>query len=186
MVSILSLWAPILVSAVFVFVLSSIIHMFLGYHKTDYNKIQNEDAVREALRSGGIKPGDYCIPYAGSTKAMGEPDFIEKMTSGPVAFMSVRPSGPPSMTKNLVQWFIYSVVVGILAAYVAGRALGPDAVYLDVFRFAGTTAFVGYSIALMQNSIWFGRSWGTTLKSMFDGLLYSLVTAGAFGWLWPA
>ncbi|MCH7691479.1 MAG: hypothetical protein IIA17_10605 [candidate division Zixibacteria bacterium] len=186
MVSILSLWLPILVSAVFVFVVSTIIHMFLGYHKSDFGKVSNEDEVMEAFRRGSIKPGDYFIPHCGSTKAMKSPEYIEKTTAGPVAIMSVMPSGPPNMTKNLVQWFLYSIVVSIMAAYVAGRALGPESAYLEVFRFAGITAFVGYSIGLMQNSIWYGRSWCTTFKSMFDGLLYSLVTAGAFGWLWPA
>lgn len=186
MVSIISLWLPILVSAAFVFVISSIIHMFLGYHQSDYGKVSNEDEVMEALRSGNIKPGDYVIPHAESTKAMCSPEHIEKMTAGPVAVMSVLPSGPPNMTKNLIQWILYSLVVSIMAAYIAGSALGPEAAYLEVFRFAGCTAFVGYSIALMQNSIWWGRSWTTTFKSMFDGLLYALVTAGAFGWLWPA
>ena len=186
MVSILSLWLPVLVSAVFVFVVSSIIHMLLGYHKSDFGKVSNEDEVMGALRRGNIKPGDYCIPHAGSMEAMGSPEYIEKTTTGPVAFMSVRPSGPPNMTNYLIQWFLYSIVVSIIAAYVAGRALGPESAYLEVFRFAGCTAFVGYSIGLLQNSIWWGRSWTTTFKSMFDGLLYSLVTAGAFGWLWPA
>ena len=89
---------------------------------------------------------------------MCSPEHIEKMTAGPVAVMSVLPSGPPNMTKNLTQWILYSLVVSIMAAYIAGSALGPEASYLEVFRFAGCTAFVGYSIALMQNSIWWGRS----------------------------
>jgi hypothetical protein len=54
-----------------------------------------------------------------------------------------------------------------------------------VFRLVGTAAFMGYSLALLQHSIWYKRNWGTTLKSVFDGLLYGLLTAGVFGWLWP-
>jgi hypothetical protein len=76
------------------------------------------------------------------------------------------------------------VIVSIFAAYIAGRALGPGAPYLEVFRFAGSTAFAGYALALAQNSIWYKRNWGATLKSMFDGLVYALLTAGTFGWLW--
>ncbi|MCH7490780.1 MAG: hypothetical protein IID05_08795, partial [Gemmatimonadetes bacterium] len=49
----------------------------------------------------------------------------------------------------------------------------------------GTVAFAGYGLALLQGSIWFGRKWGATLRSVFDGLVYALVTAGMFGWLWP-
>jgi hypothetical protein len=54
-----------------------------------------------------------------------------------------------------------------------------------VFRFAGTTAFLGYAFALAHDSIWFKRRWSTTVKFLFDGLLYGLLTAGTFGWLWP-
>lgn len=188
MVSVMSLWIPILLSAVFVFIVSSIIHMLLPYHRSDFKKVPGEDEVMESLGKVDIPPGDYVFPYAGSTKVMSSPEFIEKAVKGPVAFMTVLKSGPPSkgMGRSLVQWFVYAVLVGIFAAYIAGRALGPGAPYLAVFRFAGCVAFAGYSLALLQNSIWYSRSWSATLKSMFDGLIYALVTGGTFGWLWPA
>ncbi len=186
MVSIMSLWLPILLSAVIVFVVSSIIHMVLPYHRTDFGKIPAEDDVMDALRKFNIPPGEYVIPCAGSPKEMGTPEFIEKSKKGPVAFLTVMQSGPPSMGMSLVLWFIYSVVVGIFAAYIASRALEPGAHYLGVFRFAGAAAFAGYALALWQNSIWYKRAWSTTLKSTFDGLVYALLTAGTFGWLWPA
>ena len=185
MVPIMSLWIPILLSAVIVFVVSSIIHTVLTYHRTDFAKVPAEDEVMEALRRFDIPPGDYVIPCPGSHKDMNTPEFLEKVTKGPVAFVTVMPSGPPSMRKSLVQWFVYCVVVGIFAAYIAGRALEPGAHYLAVFRFAGATAFVGYALALAQSSIWYKRAWSSTLKSTFDGLLYGLLTAGTFGWLWP-
>jgi hypothetical protein len=77
-------------------------------------------------------------------------------------------------------------VVSLFAAYIAGRAAGPGTEYLVVFRFAGTTAFVAYGLALWQNSIWYKRSWTTTLKSNLDALIYGMLTGGMFGWLWPA
>jgi hypothetical protein len=89
------------------------------------------------------------------------------------------------MGSNLVNWFFYAVVVGVFAAYVASRAAPAGAPYLQVFRFVGTTAFVGYSLALWQFSIWYRRDWSTTLRSTVDGLVYALLTAGMFGWLWP-
>lgn len=186
MVSLFSLWAPILLSAVIVFIASSIIHMFLTYHRGDCRKIPGEDKVMEMLRAIGVPPGDYVIPYAGSPKEMKSPEFAEKTTKGPMGFLTVIPSGPPSMAKNLVLWFVYCVVVGILAAYITSRAVGPGAPYLSVFRFAGATAFIGYAVALWQNTIWYGRAWTSTLKSTFDGLVYALLTAGTFGWLWPS
>lgn len=185
MVPLASLWAPILLSAVFVFVASSIIHMMLPYHRNDFGKVPAEDEVMDALRKIGIPPGDYVVPYAGSPKRMKDPDFIDKVKRGPVVFMTVLESGPPAMGKNLVLWFVYCAAVGVFAAYIAGRALAPGAQYLEVFRFAGCVAFIGYSVALWQNSIWYKRAWSTTLKSSMDSLVYALLTAGAFGWLWP-
>lgn len=184
MVSILSLWLPILLSAIGVFVLSSLIHMVLGYHKNDFTQIPNEEEVMNDLRKYNIPPGEYVFPYAGSSKALKSPEFLEKVKRGPVAFITVLKSGKQNMTQSLVLWFLYSIVVSIFTAYIAGRALPAGAPYLSVFRFAGATAFIGYSVALWQNSIWFKRSWLTTLKNTFDGLLYALLTAGIFGWLW--
>lgn len=186
MVPLMSLLIPILLSAVIVFVASSIIHMVLPYHRGDFDKVPSEDEVRDALRSFDIPPGDYVIPCAGNSKEMGSPEFIEKSTRGPVAFLTVLPSGPPSMGGSLAQWFVYCVVVGVFAAYIAGHAVQAGEDYLSVFRYVGATAFLGYSLALVQVSIWYKRNWSTTLKSMFDGLVYALLTAGTFGWLWPS
>ncbi len=185
MVTLFSLWLPILASAVIVFVASSIIHMALGYHASDFRKLPSEDAVMEALRAFNIPHGDYLAPCAGSMKDMSNPAFVEKMTKGPVALMTIMKSGRPTMAKPLALWFLYCIVVSIFAGYIAGRALTPDAHYLAVFRFAGCTAFIGYSLALWQSTIWFQRNWLTTLKGTFDGLIYGLLTAGTFGWLWP-
>ena len=186
MVSIPSLWLPILLSAILVFVVSSIIHMLLPYHRNDFGKVPSEDEVMEALRKFDIPPGEYVIPCAGSPEVLRSEAFLEKAKKGPVLFMTVLEPGPPKMGASLVQWFVYSLVVGVLAAYVTGRVLGPGAEYLAVFRFAGTTAFIAYAAALWQNSIWYKRAFRTTLKSTFDGLVYALLTAGIFGWLWPS
>jgi hypothetical protein len=179
------LWLPIFLSAVFVFAVSSIIHMMTPWHKGDHPKMPNEDKVMDALRPLAIPPGEYMVPRASSSADMKSPEFTEKLKKGPVVIMTVLPNGPISMGKSLVLWFVYSIVVSIFAAYVTGHAADPGASYLRVFRFAGTTAFVGYSLALWQQSIWYGRSWGITIKSTIDGLIYGLVTAGVFGWLWP-
>lgn len=179
------LWLPILVSAVFVFVASSVIHMALPWHKGECRKLANEDEVMDALRPFAIPPGDYMIPRPASMKDCKSPEFVEKLNKGPVMMATVLPNGPASIGQSLVLWFIYCAVVGFIAAYVTGRALPVGAKYLHVFRFAGTTAFVGYSVALWQMSIWYRRSWSTTIIATVDGLIYALLTAGVFGWLWP-
>jgi hypothetical protein len=185
MVSVVSLWLPILLSAVIVFIVSSVIHMVLGYHRSDFVAVPKEDEVMAALRPFEIPPGDYCMPYSGSMAAMKDAAFVEKMKAGPIALITVLPNGPVSIGSSLVLWFIYSILVSIIAGYVAGSALPRGADYLAVFRIAGCVAFTGYSLALFQNSIWNKRKWSATLKAVFDGLVYGLVTAGAFGWLWP-
>jgi hypothetical protein len=168
-----------------VFVASSIVHMVLQYHRSDLRKLPNEAEVLDALRRLNIPPGDYAAPHPGSPAGMKAPEFVEKMTRGPIVLMTVAPGSPPSMGTKLLLWFLYSLVVSVFAAYIAGRALGPGAHYLAVFRFVGASAFMGYALALIQHSIWYRRNWCTTLKSMGDGLVYGLLTAGTFGWLWP-
>ncbi len=185
MVAIVSLWIPIVLSAVAVFVASAILHTVLPFHKSDFRQLPGEDGIVGALRPLAIPPGDYMLPYCTSQKDMKSPEFLEKMNKGPVAVITVMPSGPPVMAKSLVQWFVYCLAVSVIAAYVTGRAVSAGTTYLEVFRFAGCVAFVGYSLALWQDSIWYRRAWLTTIKNNVDGLIYGLLTAGVFGWLWP-
>ena len=180
-----ALWLPILLSAVFVFLASSVIHMASPWHKGDYPKIPNEDKVLDALRPLAIPPGDYMVTRPSSREEVRSPEFAAKLRQGPVMMLTVLPNGPFSMGRNLGLWFAYCVVVEIFAAYIAGRALSTGAPYLHAFRFAGATAFVGYSLALWQMSIWYRRAWTTTIKATVDGLIYALLTGGVFGWLWP-
>lgn len=185
MVPIHALWLPILLSAVIVFVASSIIHMVLPVHKSDYRKLPDEATVLDSLRGTGVTPGrEYRFPYC-TQKEMKSSENLEKLKRGPVGLLVIMPSGVPNMGKFLGQWFVYCVVVSILAAYLTGRTRTPGAEYLEVFRVAGATAFIGYSLAQAQNSIWRGVTWSVTLKHMLDGLIYGLLTAGMFGWLWP-
>jgi len=185
MVALSMLWLPILLSAVIVFVASSIIHMALPWHKNDYLAVPDQDKVMDALRPFGIPPGDYMLPRCSNMEEMKTPEFLEKLNKGPVAIMTVLPNGQWTMGKNLVLWFVYSVVVSFFAAYITSHALPPGAHYLRVFQLVGATAFIGYALALWQMSIWYRRAWSTTLKATVDGLIYALLTAGVFGWQWP-
>ena len=183
MVSVVSLWLPILVAAVLVFVVSSVIHTVLKYHQSDFGAVPDEAKVRSGLQ--GLPPGDYVVPHAPSNEARQTEEFKAKMREGPVAFLTVLPPGDIKMGSSLAQWFGYCLLVGLFAAYVAGEALPAGARYLDVFQIAGAVAFAGYGLALLQGSIWYKRKWSSTLKSVFDALIYGLVTAGTMGWLWP-
>ncbi len=185
MVSISALWLPIVLSAVLVFIASSIAHMVLTYHRSDYKQLPNEANMLDAMRPHAPPPGDYFFPHAASPKDLQTPEVIERFTKGPVGLMTVLPNGPPTMGKALGQWFVFCLVVSVFVAYLTGRTTAPGAAYLSVFRVASVTAFLGYALAQATDSIWKRQAWSTTAKHMFDGLVYGLLTGGTFGWLWP-
>ena len=185
MVYLPALWLPIVLSAVIVFVASSILHMVLPLHKSDYRKLPDEEKVMDALRAAGVTPGPaYHFPHC-EHKDMKSPEMVEKFKKGPIGLLTMFPSGPPAMGKFLGMWFLYCLIVGVFTAYLTGRTVAPGTVYLAVFRVAGTVAFMGYGLGHFVDSVWKGQTWGVTFKHMFDGLLYALLTAGTFGWLWP-
>jgi hypothetical protein len=185
MTALSSLWLPIVLAAVLVFVASSVLHMLTPWHRADFRKLPDEDRARDGLRALAIPPGDYMTPCPSSAAEMKSPEFKAKLEQGPRLMMIVLPNGPVSMGKNLLQWFIYCLVVGLFAAYVASATLPRGTPYMQVFRIASVTAFIGYSLALWQMSIWYGRSWTTTFKLTIDGLLYALLSAGVLASLWP-
>jgi hypothetical protein len=185
MVPITALWLPILLSAVLVFVASSILHMVLPFHKSDYRKLPDEDKVVDALRAAGVTPGPvYHFPHT-THKEMNSPEVVEKFKRGPVGLLTVMPNGAPAMGKYLALWFLNCLVVGIFVAYLTGNTRVTGTHYLEIFRVVGATAFLGYGVGQLQDSIWKGQTWGVTAKHVFDGLIYALLTAGTFGWLWP-
>jgi hypothetical protein len=184
MVSLASLWLPILVAAVGVFIASSIIHMATPWHQGDFTPMTDQGRVLDALRSFNIRPGDYVVPHPQSRKDASSPTFAELSKRGPMVMMTVLP-GEVVIAKNLALWFLYCIVVALCAAYIAGEALPPGAALKKVFQFAGATAFFCFALALWHQTIWYSRSWVTSLKSTIDGLIYGAVTAGVFAWLWP-
>ncbi len=185
MITIAALWMPIVVAGVAVFFVSSILHMVLKYHAADYKKIPNEAEALAGLAKAALPPGYYMFPACESMKEMGTPEGIEKFRRGPVGTLTLLPNAPMAMGKTLGQWFVYCLVVSFFLAYLAGRTLAPGIDYLVVFRFVGTAAFLAYGVGNIVNSIWMGVPWSNTLRAVFDGLVYALVTGGCFGWLWP-
>lgn len=179
------LWAPILVSAVLVFVASFLIWTVLHVHRGDYRGLPDEGSVAEALRRQSAAPGQYIIPYAADRAMMKDPEYVTRMEQGPVGFVTLTTPGSPRMGKNLARWFMYVLAISVFVAYLASRTIPPGASYLHVFRVVGTAAILGYSAAVIPSGIWFGRPWTNVWKDVIDGVVYGLLTAAAFGWLWP-
>jgi len=184
MVSLANLWLPIVVSAVIVFVGSSVMHMVLKYHESDYKKIPDEENVAGAIRNANLSPGVYMFPSC-NHKDMKSPETQEKFKRGPVGVLTVMPSGMPNMGKYLGLWFVFCLVISFFAAYLASRTLAPGTHYLQVFRVVGTAAFMAYGLAHLADGIWKSNPWSFVAKEVIDGLIYGLLTAGTFGWLWP-
>lgn len=178
------LLVPIVLSAVLVFIASSVIHMVLKYHNADYWKLPDEDAAMAAL--GQLAPGQYILPHCADPKQMENPEVQRKLQQGPVGVLHVKPSGMPNMGSFLGRWILYTVVVSAIVAYVARSQLLAGAAYLDVFQLVGVSTWLAYAWAAPADSIWMGKPWSVTIKHMVDGLVYSLLTAGTFAWLWPA
>ncbi|MDH3590218.1 MAG: hypothetical protein OEQ74_12545, partial [Gammaproteobacteria bacterium] len=170
MVSLISLWIPIVVAAAICWIAGSVVWMVLPHHKSDYAKVGGEDAARSALR--GLAAGQYNIPYIADPSKISDEDK-QKFADGPVAFLTVLENGFPNLAKNLVQQFLFYLIVGTLVAYVAGAALPAGTAYLKVFQVVGATAWLAYGFSTIQDSIWFGRPWSLSAKSAFDALIYA-------------
>lgn len=185
MISTLSLWLPILLSAVFVFIASSIIHMATPWHASDVRKAPDESKVMETLRPFALPPGDYAMPRCESMADMKSPEYNAKLAQGPVMMFTVVPSGPVNMGRSLALWFLYSLVIALFAAWLCARMLPAGTSFGWVACNASVIAFLGYAGALWQQSIWWHRSWLTTIKGTIDGLLYGAITGLTIAWLWP-
>jgi hypothetical protein len=155
--------------------------MAMPWHKNDWGKTADEEAVRDALRS--TAPGMYTVPNVTNQADFNKPEVKQKLIDGPQAFITVLPSGLPSMGGKLVLMFAYNLVIAIICAYFVSRTAAPGADYLAIFRVAGAVAFVSYGAAYIQESVWFGRNWSMTAKNILDALIYALLTGGIFGWL---
>ncbi len=178
------LWMPILLSAVLVFVASSIIWMATPLHKHDYKDPGSaEDGLLAALRSASLAPGIYYVPWCQGKEK--DPTAMERVKSGPWAMITVM-GGMPNMGKMLTLWFLHLVIVGLFVAYIAHNAgLGAGAEYLSVFRITGATALLAYAGYSLPMSIWHGQPMSQIPGRLIDGFIYALLTAGTFGWLWP-
>lgn len=184
MTALAALWLPILVSAVIVFIASSIIHMAPLWHKNDYPKLPNEEATMTALRPLAIPPGEYLMPRASSGAEYKTAEFKEKLEKGPVMMLTVM-TGKFSMGRNLILWFLYCIAVSACAGYITSKGVPAHTPYPTVFKWIASISFLAYVAAMWQAWIWYWRSLSLTIKGTIDGLIYALLTAGTFGWLWP-
>ena len=180
-----SLWLPVVLSAVAVWIVSAILHMALKYHRADYKQLAGEDSVAPVLRKAATEPGVYAIPYSMDPGHMKDPAFQKKFVEGPVALITVRRNGPPAMGRYLLQWFLFCLLVSFVTGYVARHTLATGTDGLEVLRLTGTVAFIAYGFGYFQDSIWQGIPWSNSLRGLIDAAVYAVVTGLVFRFLWP-
>lgn len=179
------LWLPILVSGFAVFLVSALVWTVLPNHKKEFGAIPSEDKLMAILREDGVKPGRYVLPWFGDGEIMKTPEGRAKVERGPITYITVAPPGMPNMGRNMLLSLLSSIVISVFAAYLAWHAIPAGSTYLTVFRVTGTVVFAANALGYMAESVWFARPWKSFLIQCFDSLLYALVAAGVFGWLWP-
>jgi hypothetical protein len=179
------LWLPILVTAVFIFVASSLIHMVLKWHNSDYRKLANEDEVRAAIRAGTPAPGLYVVPHCADMKDMQNTDMMQKFAEGPVGFVTLRRAGPPRIGASLIQWFVFTVIIATAAACLALQAYGIGAHPHQAGHMVGIVSLLVYAGACVPEGIWMARPWRSVFKHGVDGAIYATISALTFMWLWP-
>ncbi|MGH9869092.1 MAG: hypothetical protein ACREAA_13120 [Candidatus Polarisedimenticolia bacterium] len=184
MVTLGMLWLPILVSAVVVFVASFVMWMVMPHHKSDWRKLPDESGVSAAL--GKAPAGMYMIPYCDDAAKMKDQAFMKRYEEGPTGTILLRRRGPASMNGQLAMSFFYNLVVSFFVAYLASRTRPAGSESLEVFRVVGAATLLAYAGALFYPAIWMNRPWRVVAKDSMDALVYALLTAGVFGWLWPA
>ena len=185
MVSVTALWLPILVATVFVFITSNLIWMVFQLHKKDWKPLPDEEAFREVMNRQELPVAEYSFPFSAGPEDWKSEEWQKKFKEGPVGFLTVMPSGNMNMGKSMACWLAYIVVIQVFIAYLTGLSRPGGAEFMDVFRVAGATGVLGFAGAVAPEAIWLGRRWGNVLRTMRDGILYGLVSAAAFAWLWP-
>ena len=50
---------------------------------------------------------------------------------------------------------------------------------------AGLATQLAYGAGEVSEASWMGKPWAATLKDLLDALIYAVVTACVFMWLWP-
>ena len=185
MSTISQLWLPILVTAALIFVASSLIHMVFKWHNSSYQGFANEDAVRAAIGASAPLPGQYILPHCLDMKAMQSDAMQRKFIEGPIAFVTLRKNGPPTMGSSLAFWFLYCVVIAAIAGAIAAYAFGMNASPNRTGHIVGAVCLLAFSGGSIQQGIWMGKPWNSVAKEVLDGFIYACIAAATFTWLWP-
>jgi len=182
---VLQLWLPILLTAVFVFIASSLIHMVFKWHNSEYRKLANEDAVSAAIRAGNPSPGQYVFPHCMDMKEMQSDAMMKKYNEGPIGLLTLRPNGRPSMGPALIMWFLFTLFIAAAMALLAVKSIGIDAHPHNAAHLIGVASLLAYGAGSIQAGIWMGKPWGSVAKDLLDSFIYGCISAATLLYFWP-
>jgi hypothetical protein len=179
--SLASLWLPILLSGVALFIASFLAWMVIGHHKADSSGLQNEDAFSKFVRECNLAPGAYMFPHCPTKEEWKSEAFQERMKSGPNGMLYIwQPN--INMGFNMFLTFLLFTAISFVIAYLAGMVIPPGADPWFVFRFVATAAVLVHATSGLLNAIWFRRK---ILGDVIDGIAYGLITGAIFAAMWP-
>ena len=144
-------------------------------------EVRVAEAKIGALKKMGAGPGQYGFPW-GYKETMKDPEFMKRFMEGPSGFVIVRPGY--NLGKSLAISFTYNLLLTVIVAYLATFTLNRLSEPMDVFRLVGTASILANGAALGWGPIWFGRTWGSTLREMADAIAYGGATGLIFALMW--
>lgn len=178
----LSLWLPIILSAIALFFASFLSWMALQLHKRDWGKLPAEERFLNAVREINPAPGSYMYPACDTAAERNSPEYQKKFAEGPRGVMTV--FGPFSMGQNLGLTFAYFLVISFCLAYLATLAFpSPGAPFMAVFRFVSTAGLLTFLSAIVQHAIWFRCR---IIGHVIESVAYAAIVGVIFAALWPA
>lgn len=175
----ISLWLPILLCAIALFLASFLSWMVVQLHKNDWKKLSNEDAFMSVAANTPV--GSYMFPRANSMAEMKTPEFQKKYEAGPRGILTILPK--TNMGLNLGLTFLYFLAVSFLLAYLATMALEPGAEFSKVFRFVSTAGLMTFLAAMVQQAIWFRPR---IVGHIIESIAYAAIVGAIFASIWPA
>jgi hypothetical protein len=180
----LSLWLPILASAVAVFFLGFVSHVVLPFHHGDWKKLPDEEGFISTMRAMKLPPGNYAFPMQRKGEAAKAPEYVQLLKDGPLGTISVWPGF--AMGKSLALTFVWNALTTFFIAYLASITLPRGADFARVLQVVGTAGVLAHSFAQMPNLIWYHASTSHKAASVIDGIVFGLATGAIFAALWPA
>lgn len=179
-----TLWLPILLSSIAVFVGSFLAWVVIGHHTPDWSEIPDEGEVVDFIRAQGLRPGQYMFPMARTKEALADGSKQQRMTSGPWGTLNVW-SRQVNMSRNLLQTFAFYLVTSFFIGYLASLALDAGASFSKVSQVTGTAGILAYAFGHVPNAIWFGTHRRPMLMDVIDGVCFGLITGLTFATFWP-